>query len=138
MGGVVRLARAQAEAEDLLEARGNQMNLGVEPTAGAADGLRAPSFRAPVPSGCTLMLVLSRLATSILTLRSCSICNSSNTLSRTPALAPSPTGLLRALAFQLPIHRMLVRVPVASASILTNLRSHVLPIAVQTDTQTWS
>ena len=49
-GSVVRLAGAQAEAEDLLEARGNQMNLGVESAAAAPDGLGAPFLRAPVPS----------------------------------------------------------------------------------------
>ena len=74
-GRVVRLAWAQAEAEDLPEARGNQMNLGVELATGATDALRAPFLRAPVPSGCTLMLVLSRLTTSILTFSSCSICS---------------------------------------------------------------
>ena len=50
-GGVVRLAWAQAEAEDLLEARGNQMNLGVESAAAPPNALRPPFFRAPVPSG---------------------------------------------------------------------------------------
>jgi len=63
------------------------MNLGAPPAAGAADGLGAPSLRAPVPSGCTLMLVLERLTTSILTRSSCSTCSSSNTLSRMPAFA---------------------------------------------------
>ena len=41
-GSVMRLAWAQAEAEDLLGARGNQMNLGVEYIAAAADALGAP------------------------------------------------------------------------------------------------
>jgi hypothetical protein len=86
-GSVAGLAWAPAVAEDLLEARGNQMNRGREATAAAGDGSRAPFFRARVPSGCTVMLVLSRLTTPILPRRRWSICSSSNTRSRTPAFA---------------------------------------------------
>lgn len=86
-GRVVRLAGAQAEAEDLFETRGNQMNLGVEPATAAADGLKVPFLSAPMVSGCTLMLVPSRLMTSILTRSRLSICNSSNTRAGTRALA---------------------------------------------------
>jgi hypothetical protein len=42
------------------------MNLGVPSAARLADGLRAVFFSAPVPSGCTLMLVLSSDTASIL------------------------------------------------------------------------
>lgn len=56
---VVRLAGREADAEDLFETRGSQMNLGVEAGPAASDGLRIPVFTAPVPSGCTFTLVLS-------------------------------------------------------------------------------
>ncbi len=81
------LAGCQCEAEDLLEARGNQMKLGREPVAAAADSLRTPVLRAPAPSGCTLLLVPSMLTISILSLRMFSGWSSSNTLSSTPAFA---------------------------------------------------
>jgi len=42
------------------------MNLGGPSTAGFADGLWAVFFSAPVPSGCTLTTVLSKLTASIL------------------------------------------------------------------------
>lgn len=74
-------------AEDLVEARGSQMKFGREPAAAAADGLRALFSRAPVPSGGTLMLVLSILTISILKRRMFSNWSSSNTRSSTPAFA---------------------------------------------------
>ena len=66
LGRVVRLTRRQREGYGRASIRGNQMNLGVPSAAGLADGLRAVFFSAPVPSGCTLMLVLSNDTASIL------------------------------------------------------------------------
>ena len=42
------------------------MNLGVPSAAGLADGLWPVFFRAPVPSGCTLILVLSSDTTIVM------------------------------------------------------------------------
>ena len=66
-GRIVRLAGRQRERYGRSSIRGNHMNLGVPPTSGFADGLWAVFFNAPVPSGCTLMLVLSSETASILT-----------------------------------------------------------------------
>jgi len=60
------------------------MNLGGPAAAGLADGLRAVFFSAPVPSGCTLTLVLSSPAASSFTRTIRSRRRCSNTLSRTP------------------------------------------------------
>ena len=59
-GGVVGLSGRQGESQGRSVIRGNQMNLGVPAAARLADGLRAVFFRAPVPSGCTFTLVLSK------------------------------------------------------------------------------
>lgn len=84
---IVPLARRQAETEDLLEARGSQMNLAVDPVAAPFDGLNASVFRTLVPPLCALALVLSMLKTSIFTRRTFNRWSSSNTRSRAPALA---------------------------------------------------
>lgn len=55
--------------------RGEEVDLGVPSTTGFADSLRTAFFRAPVPSGCTLMLVLSSETASILICTTCSSCN---------------------------------------------------------------
>ena len=66
LGGVVRLPGREGKRYGRSSIRGNQMNLGVPSAAGLADGLRAVFFSAPVPSGCTLMLVESSDTASIL------------------------------------------------------------------------
>ena len=66
-GRVTCLARRQAPSEDIAGRRGNQMKLGAPAAAAAADGLRAVFFGAPVPSGCTVMMVESRLRASMRT-----------------------------------------------------------------------
>src|SRR6478752_8413804 len=63
---VVCLSRGQRERYGRSSIRGNHMNLGGPSPARFADGLRAVFFSAPVPSGCTLIMVLSRLTASIL------------------------------------------------------------------------
>ena len=65
-GRVASLARRQAEHHGCSRIRGNQMNLGVASAPGLADDLRSAFFSAPVPSGCTLMLVLTSDTASIL------------------------------------------------------------------------
>ena len=60
------------------------MNLGGPTAPGLADGLRSVFFNAPVPSGCTLTMVLSIETTSSLMRTICSRCRYSNTLSSTP------------------------------------------------------
>ena len=56
---VVGLARRQRERYGRSSIRGNHMNLCGPSSARLADGLRAVFFSAPVPSGCTLMMVES-------------------------------------------------------------------------------
>src|ERR1700761_2164512 len=53
------MAGRQGEGYGRSSIRGNQMNLGVPSAARLADGLRSVFFRAPVPSGCTLIEVES-------------------------------------------------------------------------------
>ena len=60
------------------------MNLGGPAAPGLADGLRSVFFNAPVPSGCTLTMVLSIETASSLMRTICSRCRYSNTLSSTP------------------------------------------------------
>ena len=60
------------------------MNLGGPAAPGLADGLRSVSFNAPVPSGCTLTMVLSIETASSLMRTICSRWRYSNTLSSTP------------------------------------------------------
>ena len=68
---IVGLSGGQRERDGTPSIRGNHMNFGGPPASGFADGLRAVFFRAPVPSGCTLTIVLSRLTASILIRTSC-------------------------------------------------------------------
>ncbi|MBC8009361.1 MAG: hypothetical protein H7067_04605 [Burkholderiales bacterium] len=58
-GAIAALAGGEAKAEGVDIIRGNQMNLGVPPSSRFTDGPRAVFFSAPVPSGWSLMLVLS-------------------------------------------------------------------------------
>ena len=67
--------------------RGDEMDLRVPSTTGLADSLRTVFFRAPVPSGCTLMLVLSNDTASILICTTCACCNCSKARSSTPDFA---------------------------------------------------
>ena len=60
------------------------MNLGGPAAPGLSDGLRSVFFNAPVPSGCTLTMVLSIETASSLMRTICSRCRYSNTLSSTP------------------------------------------------------
>ena len=78
-GSIVRMAGRQGEGYGRSSIRGNQMNLGVPAAARLADGLRSVFFRAPVPSGCTLIEVESSANASILIRTICSDCNFSNT-----------------------------------------------------------
>jgi len=66
LGSVVRLARRERKRYGRSSIRGNHMNLGGPSASGLADGLRAVFFSAPVPSGCTLTMVLSSATDSIL------------------------------------------------------------------------
>jgi len=65
-GRIMRLARRQTKRYCRSSIRGNHMNLGGPSSSGLADGLRAVFFSAPVPSGCTLTMVLSSATDSIL------------------------------------------------------------------------
>src|SRR5258708_3569881 len=78
-GSIVGMAGRQGEGYGRSSIRGNQMNLGVPSAARLADGLRSVFFRAPVPSGCTLIEVESSANASILIRTICSDCNFSNT-----------------------------------------------------------
>ena len=84
---VMGLTRGKGEGHRCSSIRGNHMNLGGPPAPGLADGLRSVFFNAPVPSGCTLTMVLSIETASSLTRTICSRCRYSNTLSSTPLLA---------------------------------------------------
>ena len=66
---------------------GNHMNLGSPSAPRLSDRLWSVFFNAPVPSGCTLTMVLSIETALSLTRTICSRCRCSNTLSRTPFLA---------------------------------------------------
>jgi hypothetical protein len=63
---IERLTRLQRERYGRVGIRRDEVDRGVPPTTGLADSLRTVFFRAPVPSGCTLMLVLSSDIASIL------------------------------------------------------------------------
>ena len=63
---VVRLAGRQRERYGCSSIRGNHMNLGFPSASGLANGLGTVFLSAPVPSGCTLMLVESIDTASIL------------------------------------------------------------------------
>ena len=65
-GCIVRLTRRQRERYGRARVCGEKVDLGVPSAAGLADSLRTVFFRAPVPSGCTLTLVLSNDTASIL------------------------------------------------------------------------
>ena len=64
--GVVCLAGRQRERYGCARVSCDHMNLGVPSAARLADGLGSVFLRAPVPSGCTLMLVLSSDTDSML------------------------------------------------------------------------
>jgi hypothetical protein len=68
---IVGLSGGQGERDSTPSIRGNHMNFGAPSASGFTDGLRAVFVRAPVPSGCTLTIVLSRLTASILIRTSC-------------------------------------------------------------------
>src|SRR4029077_2317708 len=59
LGRIVRLASRKGKGYCRSSIRGNHMNFGGPSPWGSADGLRAVFFSAPVPSGCTLTMVLS-------------------------------------------------------------------------------
>ena len=81
---IVGLARREGKGYGCSSIRGNHMNLGGPAAPGLADGLRSVFFNAPVPSGCTLTMVLSIETASSLMRTICSRCRYSNTLSSTP------------------------------------------------------
>ena len=56
---VVGLSGGKREGDSRSSIRGDHMNLGGPAAAGFADGLGTVFFSAPVPSGCTLTMVLS-------------------------------------------------------------------------------
>jgi len=62
---IVGVTGREGEAYGCSGICGNQMNFGGPPTSGFSDGLGAVFFNAPVPSGWTLMLVLSSETASI-------------------------------------------------------------------------
>ncbi len=80
---VVSLSGGEREDHCCSSICGNHMNLGGPSTPGLADGLRSVFFNAPVPSGCTLTIVLSSEIASSLIRTICSRCRCSNTLSST-------------------------------------------------------
>jgi len=86
LGRIARLACGELEPQRAARICGNHMNLGRPSAARASDGLRAVFFKAPVPSGWTLMIVLSRHTCSIRMAKTCSFCNSAKTRFKTPAL----------------------------------------------------
>ena len=88
-GGVVSLTRREREGDCGSSICGNHMNLGVPSSSGLADRLWSVFFRAPVPSGWTLMLVLSSDTASSLMRTIWERCNCSKTRSRTPRLGPA-------------------------------------------------
>ena len=81
------LAWRQTPGDNVAGTRGNQMKFGGPAAPALADGLGTVFFGAPVPSGCTLMRVESRLTTSMRTTIRRSRCSRSNAMSSTPALA---------------------------------------------------
>src|SRR5258707_13166717 len=83
-GSILRMAGRQGEGYGRSSIRGNQMNLGVPSAARLADGLRSVFFRAPDPSGCTLIEVESSANASFLIRTTCSDCTFSNTCCRNP------------------------------------------------------
>lgn len=85
--GVARLARTQTPGDDAAIIRGNQMKLGAPACTVFADGLGTVFFSAPVPSGCTLMMVESRQTASMRTCIRRRRCSCSKSVLRTPALA---------------------------------------------------
>ena len=68
---IVRVSRGERERQSRSSIRGNHMNFGGPSASRLADGLRSVFFSAPVPSGCTLTMVLSRLTASMRTRMSC-------------------------------------------------------------------
>lgn len=64
---VVCVAGRKREGNRSSRVGGHQMNFGCPAAARLAYGLRTVFFRAPVPSGCTLIEVLSKQTASILT-----------------------------------------------------------------------
>ena len=84
---VVGLSGREGERYGCSSIRGNHMNLGGPTATGLADGLGSVFFNAPVPSGCTLTMVLSmetaETASSLIR-TICSRCRYSNTRSRVP------------------------------------------------------
>ena len=86
LGRVPCLAGGQLEVQGAPSMRGNQMNLGGAAAAGPADGLGAVFFKAPVPSGCTLTVVLSSDTAAKRMASICSCCNRAKIRSSTPAL----------------------------------------------------
>src|ERR1700688_75089 len=64
-GAVASLSGRERESYCRSSIRGNHMNFGGPSSSGFADGLRAVFFSAPVPSGCTLTMVLSSETDSI-------------------------------------------------------------------------
>ena len=81
---VVRLAGREAEGDGRSSICGNHMNLGGPAAARTSDGLGAVFFKAPVPSGWTLTIVLSSDTASILMRTICASCKRSNSRSSTP------------------------------------------------------
>src|SRR5271157_2563460 len=77
--GVGGLLRRERKGYSRSRICGNHMNLGGPSAARLADGLRSVFFNAPVPSGCTLTVVESRLTASIRMRTICSRCNCSKT-----------------------------------------------------------
>ena len=69
---VVGLSGGEGEHQSRSSICGNHMNLGGPSSTGLADGLRSVFFNAPVPSGCTLTIVLSTETASILMRTICS------------------------------------------------------------------
>lgn len=84
---IVILAGGESEGDGAAITRGNPMKFGGPATAGFADGLGTVFVKAPVPSGCPLLIVLSRETASILILRIGRAGITAKTGSRTPRLA---------------------------------------------------
>jgi len=62
---IARLSRRESESQGASSIRGDQMNFGGPSASGFADGLWPVFLKAPVPSGCTLTMVLSKDTASI-------------------------------------------------------------------------
>lgn len=87
-----RRARRERKTQRAPSIRGNQMNLGGPAPAGFAEGLAGCFFSAPVPTGWTLMIVLSGDTASNWIAMICSCWRRANIRSGTPLYSSDSSG----------------------------------------------